>query len=79
MLLHLWSWASFSLQVLNFIKIFYAKKKINCSCRYDWSANKSLCAGYFPWAMLAYGLGMELSNQSPFSIGTTKLHLKMKG
>jgi hypothetical protein len=27
MLLHLWSWASFSLQVLNFIKIFYAKKK----------------------------------------------------
>jgi hypothetical protein len=34
-------------------------KKIDRSCRYDWLATKSLRAGYFPWAMLAYGLGME--------------------
>lgn len=26
--------------------------------RYDWLANKSLRAGYFLWAMIAYGLGM---------------------
>lgn len=27
--------------------------------RYDWLAKKSLRAGYFVWAMTAYGLGME--------------------
>lgn len=28
-------------------------------CRYDWLANKSLRAGYFLWAMFAYGFGKE--------------------
>ncbi|MFQ6619950.1 hypothetical protein Gotur_000217 [Gossypium turneri] len=27
-------------------------------CRYDWMTKKSLRAGYFVWAMTAYGLGM---------------------
>lgn len=27
--------------------------------RYDWLAKKSLRAGYFVWAMTAYGLGMQ--------------------
>jgi hypothetical protein len=26
--------------------------------RYDWLAKKNLRAGYFVWAMTAYGLGM---------------------
>ncbi|RYR27860.1 hypothetical protein Ahy_B01g051925 [Arachis hypogaea] len=29
------------------------------SLRYDWLAKKSLCAGYFLWAMTAYGLARE--------------------
>ena len=28
--------------------------------RYDWLANKNLRAGYFLWAMIAYGFGKEL-------------------
>jgi len=27
-------------------------------CRYDWLAKKKLRAGYFVWAMTAYGTGM---------------------
>lgn len=30
----------------------------NSLYRYDWLAKKSLRAGYFLWAMTAYGLGM---------------------
>lgn len=30
------------------------------TCRYDWLANKSLRAGYFLWAMFAYGLGKQI-------------------
>ncbi|KAK4389270.1 Signal peptide peptidase-like 2 [Sesamum angolense] len=31
------------------------------SLRYDWLANKSLRAGYFLWAMFAYGLGLLIT------------------
>ncbi|XP_020972367.1 uncharacterized protein LOC107610813 isoform X2 [Arachis ipaensis] len=38
------------------------------SLRYDWLAKKSLCAGYFLWAMTAYGLGsIPSSSKSPSS------------
>lgn len=30
---------------------------MGCPCRYDWLAKKNLRAGYFLWAMIAYGLG----------------------
>ncbi|KAH1106214.1 hypothetical protein J1N35_009982 [Gossypium stocksii] len=31
------------------------------SLRYDWLANKTLRAGYFLWAMIAYGLGLLIT------------------
>lgn len=32
--------------------------------RYDWLANKNLRAGYFLWAMFAYGLGIKIENSN---------------
>eukprot|EP00258_Populus_trichocarpa_P039084 XP_024455103.1 signal peptide peptidase-like 2 isoform X4 [Populus trichocarpa] len=49
-------WGGYS--IIGFGDILLPGLLIAFSLRYDWSANKSLCAGYFPWAMLAYGLGL---------------------
>lgn len=43
--------------------------------RYDWLANKSLRAGYFLWAMLAYGLGIYMHTiYQDFSVLSFKNH-----
>ncbi|KAJ7010642.1 signal peptide peptidase-like 2 isoform X1 [Populus alba x Populus x berolinensis] len=51
-------WGGYS--IIGFGDILLPGLLIAFSLRYDWSANKSLRAGYFPWAMLAYGLAAGL-------------------
>ena len=43
--------------------------------RYDWLAKKSLRAGYFVWAMTAYGLGMEeKKNCSLWTLNSSRVY-----
>ncbi|KAJ6962405.1 hypothetical protein NC652_001157 [Populus alba x Populus x berolinensis] len=52
-------WGGYS--IIGFGDILLPGLLIAFSLRYDWAANKSLRAGYFPWAMLAYGLGLLIT------------------
>ncbi|KAL8138527.1 hypothetical protein V2J09_004528 [Rumex salicifolius] len=52
-------WGGYS--VIGFGDIILPGLVIAFSLRYDWLANKSLRAGYFLWAMSAYGLGLLIT------------------
>ncbi|KAJ4831903.1 Signal peptide peptidase-like 2 [Turnera subulata] len=52
-------WGGYS--IIGFGDILLPGLVIAFSLRYDWLANKSLRAGYFLWAMLAYGLGLLIT------------------
>ncbi|KAH9719532.1 Signal peptide peptidase-like 2 [Citrus sinensis] len=52
-------WGGYS--IIGFGDILLPGLIIAFSLRYDWLANKSLQAGYFLWAMLAYGLGLLIT------------------
>ncbi|XWS49960.1 hypothetical protein CRYUN_Cryun12cG0047300 [Craigia yunnanensis] len=49
-------WGGYS--IIGFGDILLPGLLIAFSFRYDWLANKTLRAGYFLWAMIAYGLGL---------------------
>ncbi|XP_044477158.1 signal peptide peptidase-like 2 [Mangifera indica] len=49
-------WGGYS--IIGFGDILLPGLVIAFSLRYDWLANKSLRAGYFLWAMFAYGFGL---------------------
>ncbi|PON84568.1 Peptidase A22B, signal peptide peptidase [Trema orientale] len=49
-------WGGYS--IIGFGDILLPGLVVAFSLRYDWLANKTLRAGYFLWAMLAYGLGL---------------------
>ncbi|XP_073129839.1 signal peptide peptidase-like 2 [Henckelia pumila] len=49
-------WGGYS--IIGFGDILLPGLVVAFSLRYDWLANKSLQAGYFLWAMFAYGLGL---------------------
>ncbi|XVF10583.1 hypothetical protein REPUB_Repub07fG0195000 [Reevesia pubescens] len=49
-------WGGYS--IIGFGDILLPGLLIAFSLRYDWLANKTLRAGYFLWAMIAYGLGL---------------------
>ncbi|KAL0373668.1 UNVERIFIED_CONTAM: Signal peptide peptidase-like 4 [Sesamum radiatum] len=49
-------WGGYS--IIGFGDIILPGLLVAFSLRYDWLAKKSLKAGYFLWAMLAYGLGL---------------------
>ncbi|KAK4415925.1 Signal peptide peptidase-like 4 [Sesamum alatum] len=49
-------WGGYS--IIGFGDIILPGLLVAFSLRYDWLAKKSLRAGYFLWAMLAYGLGL---------------------
>lgn len=49
-------WGGYS--IIGFGDILLPGLVVAFSLRYDWLANKNLRAGYFLWAMLAYGLGL---------------------
>ncbi|KAH1115533.1 hypothetical protein J1N35_008911 [Gossypium stocksii] len=49
-------WGGYS--IIGFGDILLPGLLVAFSLRYDWLANKSLRAGYFLWAMTAYGLGL---------------------
>ncbi|KAG6788316.1 hypothetical protein POTOM_004380 [Populus tomentosa] len=52
-------WGGYS--IIGFGDILLPGLLIAFSLRYDWSANKSLRAGYFPWAMLGNGAGLLIT------------------
>ncbi|RXH77023.1 hypothetical protein DVH24_019911 [Malus domestica] len=52
-------WGGFS--IIGFGDILLPGLLVAFSLRYDWLANKSLRAGYFLWAMIAYGLGLLIT------------------
>ncbi|KAI3873443.1 hypothetical protein MKW98_008095 [Papaver atlanticum] len=52
-------WGGFS--IIGFGDILLPGLLIAFSLRYDWLSNKSLRAGYFVWAMSAYGLGLLIT------------------
>ncbi|XP_040986167.1 signal peptide peptidase-like 2 [Juglans microcarpa x Juglans regia] len=52
-------WGGYS--IIGFGDILLPGLLIAFSLRYDWLANKTLRAGYFLWAMLAYGLGLLIT------------------
>ncbi|XP_047337581.1 signal peptide peptidase-like 2 [Impatiens glandulifera] len=52
-------WGGFS--IIGFGDILLPGLLIAFSLRYDWLANKTLRAGYFLWAMIAYGLGLLIT------------------
>ncbi|KAJ0106574.1 hypothetical protein Patl1_17711 [Pistacia atlantica] len=52
-------WGGFS--IIGFGDILLPGLVIAFSLRYDWLANKSLRAGYFLWAMFAYGFGLLIT------------------
>ncbi|EEF51201.1 signal peptide peptidase-like 2 [Ricinus communis] len=52
-------WGGYS--IIGFGDILLPGLLIAFSLRYDWLANKSLRAGYFLWAMIAYGLGLLIT------------------
>ncbi|KAK8477325.1 hypothetical protein V6N13_046282 [Hibiscus sabdariffa] len=49
-------WGGYS--IIGFGDILLPGLLVAFSLRYDWLANKTLRAGYFMWAMIAYGLGL---------------------
>ncbi|KAF3448578.1 hypothetical protein FNV43_RR09291 [Rhamnella rubrinervis] len=52
-------WGGYS--IIGFGDILIPGLLVAFSLRYDWLANKTLRAGYFLWAMLAYGLGLLIT------------------
>ncbi|PPD71970.1 hypothetical protein GOBAR_DD31136 [Gossypium barbadense] len=52
-------WGGYS--IIGFGDILLPGLLITFSLRYDWLANKTLRAGYFLWAMIAYGLGLLIT------------------
>ncbi|XP_021820817.1 signal peptide peptidase-like 2 [Prunus avium] len=52
-------WGGFS--IIGFGDILLPGLLVAFSLRYDWLANKTLRAGYFLWAMMAYGLGLLIT------------------
>ncbi|XWS38350.1 hypothetical protein CRYUN_Cryun19dG0123700 [Craigia yunnanensis] len=52
-------WGGYS--IIGFGDILLPGLLIAFSLRYDWLANKTLRAGYFLWAMIAYGLGLLIT------------------
>ncbi|PIN01649.1 putative protein, contains PA domain [Handroanthus impetiginosus] len=52
-------WGGYS--IIGFGDILLPGLVVAFSLRYDWLAKKSLRAGYFLWAMLAYGLGLLIT------------------
>ncbi|KAL5727431.1 Signal peptide peptidase-like 2 [Ranunculus cassubicifolius] len=52
-------WGGYS--IIGFGDILLPGLVIAFSLRYDWLSNKSLRAGYFLWAMMAYGLGLLIT------------------
>ncbi|KAM1024971.1 hypothetical protein ACFX13_038880 [Malus domestica] len=52
-------WGGFS--IIGFGDILLPGLLIAFSLRYDWLANKTFHAGYFIWAMIAYGLGLLIT------------------
>lgn len=52
-------WGGYS--IIGFGDILLPGLLVTFSLRYDWLAKKSLCAGYFLWAMIAYGLGLLIT------------------
>ncbi|MFS8027072.1 putative aminopeptidase [Helianthus anomalus] len=52
-------WGGYS--IIGFGDIILPGLLVAFSLRYDWLSNKSLRAGYFLWAMLAYGLGLLIT------------------
>ncbi|XP_022875528.1 signal peptide peptidase-like 2 [Olea europaea var. sylvestris] len=52
-------WGGYS--IIGFGDILLPGLLVAFSLRYDWLANKSLRAGYFLWAMFAYGLGLLIT------------------
>lgn len=52
-------WGGYS--IIGFGDILLPGLVIAFSLRYDWLANKTLRAGYFLWAMIAYGLGLLIT------------------
>ncbi|KAB2597703.1 signal peptide peptidase-like 4 [Pyrus ussuriensis x Pyrus communis] len=52
-------WGGYS--IIGFGDIILPGLVVAFSLRYDWLANKKLRAGYFVWAMTAYGLGLLIT------------------
>jgi hypothetical protein len=52
-------WGGFS--IIGFGDILLPGLVVAFSLRYDWLAKKNLRAGYFLWAMIAYGLGLLIT------------------
>ncbi|PRQ17666.1 putative PA domain, presenilin/signal peptide peptidase [Rosa chinensis] len=52
-------WGGYS--IIGFGDILLPGLLVAFSLRYDWLASKSLRAGYFLWAMIAYGLGLLIT------------------
>ncbi|XP_076907789.1 signal peptide peptidase-like 4 isoform X1 [Bidens hawaiensis] len=52
-------WGGYS--IIGFGDIILPGLLVAFSLRYDWLSNKSLLAGYFLWAMIAYGLGLLIT------------------
>ncbi|KAL6979572.1 Signal peptide peptidase-like 2 [Sarracenia purpurea var. burkii] len=52
-------WGGYS--IIGFGDILLPGLLVAFSLRYDWLANKSLRAGYFLWAMFAYGFGLLIT------------------
>ncbi|CAN6568136.1 unnamed protein product [Malus baccata var. baccata] len=52
-------WGGYS--IIGFGDIILPGLVVAFSLRYDWLANKKLRAGYFMWAMTAYGLGLLIT------------------
>ncbi|BBN70293.1 SIGNAL PEPTIDE PEPTIDASE-LIKE 4, partial [Prunus dulcis] len=52
-------WGGYS--IIGFGDIIIPGLVVAFSLRYDWLANKKLRAGYFVWAMTAYGLGLLIT------------------
>ncbi|KAJ8555760.1 hypothetical protein K7X08_013256 [Anisodus acutangulus] len=53
-------WGGYS--ILGFGDILFPGLLVAFSLRYDWFAKKTLRAGYFLWAMIAYGLGLLITD-----------------
>ncbi|KAF5194247.1 Signal peptide peptidase-like [Thalictrum thalictroides] len=86
-------WGGYS--IIGFGDILIPGLIIAFSLRYDWLAKKSLRAGYFLWAMLAYGLGLLITYVAlnlmdghgqpallyivPFTLGTLLTLAKQRG
>ncbi|KAK4802803.1 hypothetical protein SAY86_001006 [Trapa natans] len=86
-------WGGYS--IIGFGDILLPGLLIAFSLRYDWLANKNLRAGYFLWAMFAYGLGLLITYVAlnlmdghgqpallyivPFTLGTLLLLGKKRG